>query len=100
MIAVMQNSVPAATNANLRLGRMRQRRLQTAGLKRLITVLEHAATQAAGQPLFVAPVYQERPGQLARLRAAHAAYALASSPMERSGFNGWLSPRSSGSEVS
>ena len=31
--------------------------------------------------------------RLARLQAAHTAYALASSPMQRTGLNGWLCRR-------
>lgn len=83
----------SARSTGLRAGRMRRQRLQAEALERLIAVLEVAASQAAGENVSFPPRDPERPNRMARLQAAHAAYALASSPMRRAGVGGWMCGR-------
>src|SRR5947207_1702188 len=90
MMARQKENQQRVSNRAARVGRLRQRRLQAAGLERLIAVLEHAASEASGEPIPGAKICPERPSRVARLYAAHSAYALASSPMRRVSVNGWI----------
>lgn len=78
----------------VRLQELAQERAREAALERLVAVLEGAEPHPSGEHLFSVRSNYDALSRLARLRAAHAAYALANSgDMERVGSGAFVRHR-------